>query len=343
MPENQPEPGFLEFLPVSFFGAVMATAGLSAAFGWAEKMFGLPAWIAQSTGWLSLLIFVLLTIAYIIKWIRFPKIIATEFDHPVSISFFGTFFISLLLIPGILLPYSVPIAVSCWILGAVCMFFFAWIVLRKWLDHQQDPKSAMPAWIIPIVGTLDVPIVGYRLPIAGIHEICSVFFGIGIVFTVLLMTIIVSRLIFQPSLPEALQPTLLILIGPFALAFSGYESLTGVQDMAATVFYYFSLFFLLIIGSKIIYLPRCCPFRVTWWSVGFPLVAITIASFRYTSHKTAAIYKIVPAALLILSTVTIMYLLLLTVYKIFTHTLILPVASNEKATQLLQQVVQAKS
>ncbi|MEP6747505.1 MAG: SLAC1 anion channel family protein [Bacteroidota bacterium] len=334
--EDKSQPSFLEFLPVSLFGAVMAFAGLSFSWGWAEKIWPLPGWIKEIFSVLAITIFIALTIAYILKWIRFPALVKTEFNHPVSVSFFGTFIIALLLLPGIILPYSASLAVIIWSCGACLMFLFAWLVLRKWIDRQQEPASALPAWIIPVVGTLDVPIVGYRLPIAGIHEICLAFFGIGIIFTIILLPVIISRLLFQAPLPEALQPTLLILIGPFALAFSGYESLTGVQDMMASVFYYFDLFLLLILGSKLVLLPQCCPFRVTWWAVGFPLVAITIASFRYASHKTNTIFTIVPAVLLILSTFIIVYLFCQSIYRLVSHQLLLPKPANEQATRLME-------
>jgi tellurite resistance protein len=214
------------------------------------------------------------------------------------------------------------------------MFVFAWYVLRKWLSSQQDLGNAQPAWFIPIVGTLDVPIVGSQFSIYGIREICLFFFGIGLFFAVILFTIVISRLLFQPALPEAVQPTVLILVAPFALAFSGYESLTGVQDFLASILYYFDFFLLLVFGSKILLIPACCPFRVTWWSVSFPMVAFTISSFRYAAHKASFVFQIIPAVMLILSTLTILYLMVVTFYKIFTNKLQLnPVA--EKATRTL--------
>ncbi len=336
MPDNQQHPSFLEFLPVSLFGSVLAMAGLSFSWGWAAKAWNFPVWIKDDIGLLAIAIFIVLTIAYVAKWIKFPGLVRTEFQHPVSVSFFGAFIVSLLVLPGIILDYSMSLAIAIWVCGAVLMLVFAWIVLRKWMDEQQEPANALPAWIIPVVGTLDVPIVGYRLPIPGIHELCLVFFGVGLIFGIIMMTIVISRLLFHPPLPAALQPTLLILVGPFALAFSGYESLTGVQDMAASVFYYFDLFLLLVLGSKILFLPQCCPFRVTWWAVGFPMVAITIASFRYASHNTSPALQIIPGILLTLSTGIVIYLFCQTLYRLVTHQLLLPKPANEKATRMLE-------
>ena len=335
MAEISREPSFLEFLPVSFFGAIMGLSGLSFSWAWAEKMWSLSPLIKNIIGIIAIISFFVLTVAYIIKWFKYPALIQKEIQHPVSISFFATFIISLLLIPGIILPYNVNVAIIIWSAGAIMMFLFSWFVLCKWLSQQQEPGNAMPAWIIPIVGTLDVPIVGYRLPIPGIHEICMAFFGIGMVFSIILITIIFSRLLFQAPLPEALQPTLLILIGPFALAFSDYQSLTGVNDLASTIFFYFNLFLLLILGSKIFYLAICCPFRVTWWAVSFPLVAFTIASFRYASVKHATLFQVIPGIMLAVSTVVIMYLFIQTIYKIITGQFILKTPSAEQATQIV--------
>jgi tellurite resistance protein len=335
MPDTNHEPPFLEFLPVSLFGAIMGLTGLYFSWGWAEKAWGLSGGIKNSIGVITLVAFLALTVTYIVKCFKYPGIVKKEIQHPVSVSFFATFIISLLLVPGIILPYSMNAAIITWSAGAIMMFLFSWFVLRKWLGRQQEPGSAMPAWIIPIVGTLDVPIVGYRLPIPGIHEICLVFFGIGVLFSIILMTVIFSRLIFQAPLPEALQPTLLILVGPFALAFSGYQSLTGLQDTTASVFFYFDLFLLLIFGSKIFLLAVCCPFRITWWAVSFPLVAFTIAAFRYASHKQSAIFQVLAAIMLFISTVLITYLFIQTVYKIATGSFILKTPAAEQATQLV--------
>jgi tellurite resistance protein len=233
------------------------------------------------------------------------------------VGFFSTFTISLLLIPGVLLPYAPVVADAIWLFGITLTLLFAWYVLRKWIDKQQFPESAMPVWVLPVVGTLNVPIVGNSLKFAGAHEICLMFFGIGIIFIIIMMTIIISRLFFQSPLPVNLQPSLLILVAPFALAFNGYEGLSGAQDIAASAFLYFYLFLLLIFGSKILLLPKCCPFRVSWWSVSFPLSSASVGCLRYAQRQADDIHWILAAALLFLTTIVILYLLVQTIYLIW--------------------------
>ncbi len=337
--EQPAKASFFKFLPASLFGSIMGLTGLSFAWRLAARTWSLPAYIHEVIGWLAIALFLVLSVSYLIKLKRYPELVKAEFSHPVSVSFFGTILICLLLLPGILRQYNLLLAEWVWGIGAALQFFFAWMVIRKWLDSRQDPGNALPAWIIPVVGTLDVPIVGTQLPIPGVHEICLLFYGIGLLFALVLFTLIFSRLIFQPPLPEAIQPTLLILVGPFALAFSGYEGLTGIQDMMASIFFYFGLFILLLMGSKIFLLPECCPFRVTWWAVSFPLVAITIAAFHYAEFNDAAVFKLLAGILLILSTIVILYLLVQTFSKIIKGKLFLDDPGAEKATAQLHEPV----
>lgn len=311
------KPTFLEFMPVSLFGAVMGLSALCFAWRLASEAWHVYRLIGEIIGWTAILVFVLLTITYTAKWIHYPALVKGEFKNTVSVGFFSTAIISLLLIPGILLPYAPVVADVIWLLGITLTLVFAWFVLRKWMDEQQLPESAMPVWVLPVVGTLNVPIVGTSLKFAGAQEICLMFFGIGIIFIIIMMTIIISRLFFQPPLPVNVQPSLLILVAPFALAFNGYEGLSGVQDIPASAFFYFYLFLLLLFGSKIALLPKCCPFQVSWWSVSFPLSSVSVGCLRYAQNKSDTIHWVLAAFLLSVTTFVILYLLVQTLYQIW--------------------------
>ncbi|MDP9079595.1 MAG: SLAC1 anion channel family protein [Bacteroidota bacterium] len=319
------ELSFQEFMPVSLFGSVMGLSGLCFAWRLAAQALHASRLIAEIIGWTAILTFIALTITYIAKWIRYPATVEGEFKNSVSVGFFATVTISLLLLPGILLPYAPMIAYMIWLLGVTITLLFAWFVLRKWIDAQQAPESAMPVWVLPVTGTLNVPIAGNSLKFAGAHEICLMFFGIGIIFIIIMMTIIISRLFFQAPLAINVQPSLLILVAPFALAFNGYEGLSGVQDIAASAFFYFCLFLLLIFGSKIALLPKCCPFQVSWWSVSFPLATVSAACLRYAQNRPGNIHWILAAVLLFVATLVILYLLAQTIYQIWSGRFAQPV------------------
>lgn len=318
--ENNNRTGLLEFLPVSIFGAVMGLSGLSFAWRLANHIWQFNLAVSEIIGAAAVLLFIFLITVFALKFHKDPAQLKMELNHPVSVSLYATVIISLLLIPGLLLSYLPGLAVAVWLTGAVSMFLFAWFVLRMWLDHQQLPENAMPVWVIPIVGTLDVPIVGSHLPIAGVHEICMLFFGIGIVFSFILLTMILSRLMFQAQLPTAVQPTLLILTSPLALAFTGYISLTGAQDTFSTAIFYFNIFLFALLASKIIMLPKTCPFFVSWWSVSFPMAAVTISALHYAGAHPGIFQLTLAGALLLTTSLVIIYLAGQTLYRIFTGT-----------------------
>jgi tellurite resistance protein len=307
---------FLEYVPISIFGAVMGICGLSFAWKLASHLWNVPEIISSVIGTVAILLFLVLTVLFLVKLKKFPAVLRNEFNHPVSVSFFATIIISLLLIPGLLLPVLPFTAKLVWTGAAVLMFAFAWYVLRKWLDHQQAAESAIPAWVIPVVGTLDVPIVGSSFHSAWAHETCLVFFGVGCVFAIILLTIIFARLLFQGALPDAVQPTLLILLGPCALVFSGYERLTGQVDLFSSVVFYFNLFLLLLLASKVVSLPKVCPFYVSWWSVSFPLSATTISALRYADHQPTGFHQIIAGILLLITSIVILFLLFQSLYRI---------------------------
>lgn len=309
-------PTFLEFLPVSLFGGVMGLSGLCFAWRLADQQWHFGNLVSEVIGSLAILCFVALSITYLVKCVNHFSLVKKEFDHPVAVCLFATVIISLLLIPGILLPYAGNLALCIWFFGSLLMFVFAWYVLRRWMDNQQAPENAMPVWVLPVVGTLDVPIVGTRFTFPGVHEYCLMFFGIGLLFAIIMLGVVIARLFFQAPLPKAVQPTLLILTGPFSLAFSGYVNLAGTQDMVSGVFFYFNLFLFLLLGSKIFLLPKTCPFKVSWWAVSFPLAALTLTSLRYVQHKPDWFHQSLAAALLTLTSGVIFYLFVQTFYRI---------------------------
>lgn len=306
---------FLEFLPISIFGAVMALCGLCFSWRLAQKMWTLSYVVSEIIGSVAILSFITLSCAYVAKYCMYPQIVKREFLNNSSVCFFATFIISLLLASGIILPYFRHIAIFIWILGAALMFFFAWYILRRWIDNEQLFDDALPAWLMPVVGTLNVPIVGMLLKIEGLREICFLFFAIGMVFTFILFPIIFSRIFFRSSLSVLVQPTFLILTAPFSLAFSAYDALIGKQDMIMSVFFNFNIFLFIILVSKIM-LMKICPFHVSWWSISFPLVAITISIFHYAEHQPTLIHQVFAGILLIASTLIIAYLFIQTIHLI---------------------------
>lgn len=90
---------------------------------------------------------------------------------------------------------------------------------------------------------------------------------------------------------------------------STYVATSGRVDLFATSLFVLALFVLSLFAGKLQHLPRCCPFRVSWWAVSFPLAAASIAALRIAAAKPGWATQSLAGVLLALSTVVILYLL----------------------------------
>ncbi len=301
----------LDYLPVSLFGSVMGLTGLSVAWRLAQARYSAPAWVADAIGIAAVTAFVLLALGYAVKLITAPAAVRAEFRHPIAGNLFGTILISLLL-PIILAPVNLRLAQVTWCIGAVGMVAFAWMIVSRWMSDRQQVAHATPAWIVPVVGLLDVPLALPSLGLPPMHGVMVLGLAVGLFFAVPLFTLIFSRLVFEPPMPDALQPTLLILVAPFAVGFSTYVATTGQIDLFAEALYVLTLFMLAVLLGRLRNLPSCCPFRVSWWAVSFPLAASAIAALRFAAAEPGFVTDAIALTLLALATLTIAGLLVRT-------------------------------
>jgi tellurite resistance protein len=98
---------------------------------------------------------------------------------------------------------------------------------------------------------------------------------------------------------------LLILVAPFAVGYSAYTVTVGQTDSFAEALYMLTLFLLAVSLAQLRNLPFCCPFRVSWWAVSFPLAASSIAALRFAVAQPSIITDAIALALLALATLVI--------------------------------------
>ncbi len=300
----------LENFPVSFFAMVMGMAGITIAWQKCAHLLHFGSSVYALLVPFTLAIFAVLSLLYGFKLLRYRKAVSREIHNPVKLNFFPAFSISLLLIAIFLLPMNRGVAQGFWILGVGIHFAFTLYVMSVWIHHEGlEVHHINPAWFIPVVGNVLVPIAGTQL---GYTEISWFFFSIGIVFWLVLFTIIFYRVLFHQPLPEKLMPTFFILIAPPAVGFLSYVHLTGNLDAFARVLYYLALFLTILLLTQYRYFFRL-KFFLSWWAYSFPLAAVTIGTMSmYELTDKAGFYYLGETMLALLSVVILMLL-----YKTF--------------------------
>ncbi len=308
----------IKFFPISFFAVVMGLTGATIAWQRAETIWGLNTAVSSTLLGISALIFAVVLIFYAMKIIKHPAEIRKEFQNVTKLSFFPTISISLLLFSIASMNLFPGLSEALWIVGTIVHFFFSVAVISIWIRHPSlEINHISPAWFIPVVGNILVPIAGIAYAPA---EISWFFFSIGLVFWIALFTILFYRLLFHNPLPERLLPTLFILIAPPAVGFVAYIKLTGSVDSLARILYYFGLFVFVLMIPQLRMLSRI-KYYLSWWAYTFPLAALAIATLLMYHHVNLIFFKYLSIALLILVSAVILMLAFMTIAAIKNKTI----------------------
>lgn len=299
----------LEHLPVALFSTVMGLAGLALAWSKAEQLVGAPAMPAAALRWLASGVYALLVALYLTKLVRHPDAVAAERAHPVRLNFFPTISIGLVLLAMVWVHDAPGPAAWLWRAGAALHLGFTLLAMSSWIHHTHyEIRHVNPAWFIPVVGNILVPVAGVRFAPA---ELGWFFFSIGLVFWLVLMTIVLHRLFFHEPLPARLTPTLFILLAPPSVGFLSYLALTGSLDAFARVLYYTALFLALLLAANAARFLRT-PFSISAWAYSFPLAALTVATFTMAERTGLAFFTALAAGLLALLTAVVALLVVKT-------------------------------
>ncbi|NIK71634.1 MULTISPECIES: SLAC1 anion channel family protein [unclassified Paenibacillus] len=274
--------GSIQFLPVNLFASVMGISGLSLAWREANQLWGTSTVIADAIGILAIVIFIVLSISYLLKWVLYPQQVKNEFSHPVLGNFFGTITIAILLLSSVIGSYSQAAGQVIWGIGTVLALVLSLVFVSRLLNGNHKPENMVPALLVPVVGTLDISVAGGQMPFPWAHEVNLLSLAIGGFVALVYFTLILSRLIQHAPMPAGLVPSMIIMIAPFEVGFLGYTNFEQRVDSFASILFYFGLFLFLVLFFKVF--KKTIPFGASWWGVSFPMAALSNAALKYALY-----------------------------------------------------------
>lgn len=301
----------LEYFPVQLFAVIMGLSGLSIVFAKAYHLLDMPYWIYGTLLLIDTVLFLGIFTAYMFKWLIYPEAVKKEFYHPIKSSFMAAIAISFLLVSIAYYDFAPTVSILFWYIGTPLQLFLTLTVIRYWVNNDLKVVHANPAWFIPIVGNILVPVVGVD---AAPLYVSLFFFAIGLFFWIILFTIMLNRIVFHHPLAKKLIPTLFIFIAPPSVGFISYFRITdGSIDMFSIILYFVALFtlFLLLFMVKIFDTKE---FFISWWAYTFPLAAVTIATLlMYMSLRNNITY-VASVTLIILTSLVVGYVTIKTLH-----------------------------
>lgn len=303
----------LEHFPIAIFSIVMGMTGLALAWLKAHAVLGMPFVIGEGLRGAASVLFIFLLAIYGLKALRHRQAVVLEIRHPVRINFFATLSISLLLLATTYVETHPEAALWLWGIGAALQLMLTLAIFSSWLHHTHyEIHHANPAWFIPVVGNILVPVAGVLL---ASPELSWFFFSIGLVFWIVLLTIVLYRLFFHEPLPARLTPTLFILLAPPSVGFIAYLQLSDSLDAFARILYYTALFLALLLASNAVRFLRT-PFFISAWAYSFPLAALTIATLIMSTRQPDSVFTLLSVGLLTLVSLVVATLTMKTLFAV---------------------------
>ncbi len=301
----------VKFFPIMMYAIVMGMSGLTVTYQKATLWLNFPAIIGNSLMYITTLIFLLISGIYILKLFIYPNAVKNEFIHPVRINFFAAISISMILL-AIIYKESYPtISAIFWYPGVALHFYLTMHTIAFWIRDNQELTHSNPAWFIPIVGNVLIPIGGIGF---ASHGVLIYFFSVGIFFWIILFSLILNRIIFHHQLVVKFMPTLFIFIAPPAVGFIAYFKLFEVIDVFAMILFNIGLFFTFLLAFMYKSFLKI-QFFISWWAFVFPIAAMSISTMlMYSQFNDIALLAL--SYVMIAATTTIV---LIVIYQTILH------------------------
>lgn len=261
---------------------------------------------ARAVWVLAALLLVVVGAATLAHWRSHPTTARGHLDHPVMGHFYGAPAMALMTVgagailvgqPLIGLSAAVGIDAVLWSIGTLLGLWTALAIpLRMFTTDDVAPDAAFGGWLMPIVPPMvsaaTGPLLLPHLP-AGqwqltMQLVCTMMFGLTLVASLIVITLIWGRLTHHTIGAAAAVPTLWIVLGPLG------QSITAAHTLGATAttvlpapygsafeatglvygvpMWGFAMLFLALAVAITVRTARAgLPFSLTWWSFTFPV------------------------------------------------------------------------
>ena len=300
----------------------MGIAGLGLAWMAAARPLGITASGGEAIVWAASMLWLALTTCQTLKWLQARAIARAEWEHPILGSFVALVPASLLLMLPALAPGAGIAAKLLFVFLAAAQAAISAAIVARWIAISQEPGPSTPAWHLAVVaGQLfsasAANALGYKLT-----GWC--FFGSGVVWWLLIESIVLPRLIQREPLPPLMRPQIAIELAPPAVVVVTYLALVdGEVDAIALGIFGYALFIALTLALLARFMLKA-PFGPAYWAFTFPFTALSAAAWRVAlSNATDGAFA-VAAVLFVVANAIVLWVAVLSVLALRRGTFIPP-------------------
>lgn len=265
-------------------------------------------------------------------WLRHPTVARSHARNPQMAHFYGAAPMALntigagavLLGPDLLgQRVAIDLAWALWSAGTIGGLFTAVsIPYLMFTQYNVTPDSAFGGWLMPVVppmvsaagGALLIP---HMAPGAGQQTMlygCYAMFGLSLVASLIIITMIWSRLVLYGTSGSARIPTLWIVLGPLGQSITvagllgSHAAGVVAPELAAGMVVFGVLFGVPVWGFGMLWialalsltirtLRRGMPFALTWWSLTFPVGTFVTGTTQLAIHTGLPAFRVAAVVL----------------------------------------------
>lgn len=274
----------------------------------------------------NILLFVLFSVLYGLRWAFYPHEAKQIFQHPSMSLFLGTIPMALATILNGFLKYGQPIygdtavqiAQMLWYADVVLALLVAWAVPFAMYRHQEHALQQMTAvWLLPIVACEVAASSGGLLLghlAADTHAVAIllgsyVLWGVSVLPAFAILTILMLRLVLHKLPEKELAVSSWLALGPIgtaalALLVLGHQAPTLMASLglaqlgqlfhqagilASLILLGFGLWWLgIAVLTTLHHAKQDLPFNLGWWGLTFPLGVYTLAILNLAQQLNLA-------------------------------------------------------
>jgi C4-dicarboxylate transporter/malic acid transport protein len=258
-----------------------------------------------------------------VHWLRYPENARGHHRDPSMAPFYGapamamlTVGAGALLIGKQLIGAGIALRVDevLWTLGTITGLISAIAIpYLMFTEHALTVKDTYGSWLMPIVPPMVSAATGAgliaHLP-AGQDRLtlllaCLAMFGVSLMASVIVITLLWGRLATQGVGPARMVPTLWIVMGPLGQSITAIGLLStaaaravagpygSAMDIMAVLYgvpvWGFAIIWLVIAATITLRTARRqLPFALTWWSFTFPVGTVVTGTSELAAHTHAA-------------------------------------------------------
>jgi tellurite resistance protein len=265
---------------LNVFAIPLGIAGLAGVWQAAQTTVDAPAWPAEVLYAISALLWGILTATYGVGASRRSGALAGDRQH----AFYGPFAAYIPIIGILLASHYEQHARTVGQVGVVVFVAALGVLvgqlLAHWLMGNLPMQTFHPGYFLPTVAGPFIASIG--LGLSGWRDAAFSAFGVGVVFWLVVGTLIFSRLFTGARLPDPLLPLLSVLVSPPATAGIAWFVLSGRMDAIGYALLG-NLLLMLLVQALFFSEYRRLRFTTTFWAFTFPIGASVNVLVRWLS------------------------------------------------------------